>query len=105
MVSGQWPVASGRRTLRPPRLREPVFSSFGLKGKEIAWQTSTLQVPLAYPQLDKTMVTHFKKVGRMWSVRVGIHYRAVAVEDVADIIWFWIGHHSEYDPIVAGRRR
>jgi hypothetical protein len=24
---------------------------------------------------------HFKKVGRMWSVRVGIHYRAVAVED------------------------
>ena len=47
---------------------------------------------------------HFKKVGRMWSVRVGIHYRAIAVEDGSDIVWFWIGHHSEYDRIIAGRR-
>ena len=47
---------------------------------------------------------HFKKVGRMWSVRVGIHYRAAAVEDGSDIVWFWIGHHSEYDRIIAGRR-
>jgi len=23
---------------------------------------------------------HFKKVGRFWSVRVGLHYRALAVE-------------------------
>ena len=43
---------------------------------------------------------HFKKVGRMWSVRVGIHYRAIAVENGADFIWFWIGHHSEYDRLV-----
>lgn len=48
---------------------------------------------------------HFKKVGRMWSVRIGIHYRAAAVEDGADIVWFWIGHHSEYDRIIAGRRK
>ncbi len=27
---------------------------------------------------------HFKKVGRFWSVRVGIHHRAVAVVDGAD---------------------
>lgn len=25
---------------------------------------------------------HFKKVGKLWSVRVGPHYRALAVEDV-----------------------
>ncbi len=43
---------------------------------------------------------HFKKVGRMWSVRVGIHYRAAAVESDSDIVWFWIGHHSEYDRLV-----
>ena len=48
---------------------------------------------------------HFKKVGRMWSVRNGIHYRAVAVEDGADIVWFWISHHSEYDRIIVGRRK
>ena len=43
---------------------------------------------------------HFKKVGRMWSARVGIHYRAAAVEDGFDIVWFWIGHHSEYDRLI-----
>lgn len=47
---------------------------------------------------------HFKKVGRMWSARVGIHYRATAVEDGSDIVWFWIGHHSEYDRLT-GRFR
>jgi hypothetical protein len=31
---------------------------------------------------------HFKKIGRLWSARVGIHYRAVAVEDGSDIVWF-----------------
>jgi hypothetical protein len=46
---------------------------------------------------------HFKKVGRFWSVRVGIHYRAVAVENQNDVIWFWIGHHSKYDQIITGR--
>ena len=43
---------------------------------------------------------HFKKVGRIWSARIGIHYRATAVEDGSDIIWFWIGHHSEYDRLI-----
>jgi hypothetical protein len=47
---------------------------------------------------------HFKKIGRLWSVRVGIHYRAIAAEEGADIVWFWIGHHSEYDRLI-GRTR
>jgi hypothetical protein len=41
-----------------------------------------------------------KKVGRFWSVRVGLHYRALAVEEEADLVWFWIGHHSEYDRLI-----
>jgi hypothetical protein len=45
---------------------------------------------------------HFKKVGRFWSVRIGIHYRAIAVEDNQDIVWFWIGHHSEYERLLGG---
>src|SRR3970040_2161711 len=32
---------------------------------------------------------HFKKVGRLWSVRAGINYRALALEDGADFIWVW----------------
>ena len=41
-----------------------------------------------------------KKVGRYWSVRVGLRYRALAVEVDEDLLWFWIGTHAEYDTIV-----
>jgi len=43
---------------------------------------------------------HLKKVGRLWSVRVGLHYRALAVEDGSDLVWFWIGTHAEYDRLL-----
>ena len=46
---------------------------------------------------------HFKKVGLYWSARVGIHYRAAAIEDGTDLVWFWIGHHSEYDKLLKRR--
>jgi len=42
----------------------------------------------------------FKRIGRFWSVRVGLHYRALAVQDGDDLVWFWLGHHTEYDRIV-----
>ena len=42
----------------------------------------------------------FKKVGRYWSVRVGLHYRALAVESDGDLVWFWIGSHAEYDALI-----
>ena len=43
---------------------------------------------------------HFKKVGRFWSVRAGLRYRALAVEVEGDLLWFWIGSHAEYDRLV-----
>ena len=43
---------------------------------------------------------HFKKVGRFWSARVGLHYRAIGVEVLDGVLWFWIGAHSEYDSLV-----
>jgi hypothetical protein len=46
----------------------------------------------------------FKKAGRFWSVRVGIHFRAIAVERGTDLVWFWIGRHDEYESILAGRQ-
>jgi hypothetical protein len=36
----------------------------------------------------------------MWSARVGAHYRALAVGSGADLAWFWIGTHAEYNEIV-----
>jgi len=29
---------------------------------------------------------HFKRIGRFWAVRVGLHYRALALEHKADIV-------------------
>lgn len=41
-----------------------------------------------------------KKVGRLWSIRVGLQYRALAAEEAGDMIWFWIGSHAEYDRLL-----
>lgn len=46
---------------------------------------------------------HFKKVGnrkQLWSVRINDNYRALGVDKVEGIVWFWIGMHSEYDEIL-----
>ncbi|HAJ79279.1 MAG TPA: hypothetical protein DCO75_05865 [Fibrobacteres bacterium] len=43
---------------------------------------------------------HLKNTGHFWSVRIGIHWRALAVESDNTLIWFWIGNHSEYDRII-----
>ena len=42
----------------------------------------------------------FKKVGKYWSVRVGLRYRALAVEINEDYLWFWIGSHADYDRLI-----
>ena len=43
---------------------------------------------------------HFKKAGRFWSVRVGLHYRALGVDIPDGVLWYWIGTHGEYDSLV-----
>ena len=43
---------------------------------------------------------HFKKVRRFWSARVGLHYRAIAVEVSDGLLWFWIDTHAVYDKLV-----
>jgi hypothetical protein len=42
----------------------------------------------------------FKRLGDYWSARVGLHYRALAVEDGSDFVWVWIGSHAEYDKLI-----
>ena len=42
----------------------------------------------------------FKKVDNqenVYSVRVGLGYRALGVLDGSTVTWFWIGSHAEYD--------
>jgi hypothetical protein len=49
---------------------------------------------------------HFKKIGELWSVRAGLHYRAIGLDAPGEknaVQWFWIGPHGEYDRLVKQR--
>lgn len=42
----------------------------------------------------------FKKVAQLenvYSVRIGLGYRALGVLEGSTVIWFWIGSHADYD--------
>lgn len=43
---------------------------------------------------------HFKQTGRYYSARIGLRYRALAVEADDGLLWFWIGSHAEYDALL-----
>lgn len=46
---------------------------------------------------------HFKRLrtsSPLYSVRVGLHYRALGLLENDAITWFWIGSHAEYNRLV-----
>jgi hypothetical protein len=45
---------------------------------------------------------HFKRIARFRSARVSLSYRALAVEEGADLVWFWIGDHKAYERLIKG---
>lgn len=55
---------------------------------------SLLKINPQHPSL------HFKKVGKFWSVRIGLNYRALAIEEGNDFIWVWIGTNDEYEKLI-----
>jgi hypothetical protein len=47
---------------------------------------------------------HFKQIDtteKIWSARVGIHYRALGRGKPDGILWFWIGSHADYDKLIS----
>jgi hypothetical protein len=36
----------------------------------------------------------------IYSARVGLGYRALAVRDGDSLVWFWIGTHADYDTVL-----
>jgi hypothetical protein len=67
----------------PAAIRELADKNFGL-----------LKSDPDHPSLQ------LKKIGRFWSVRVGLRYRALAVEERGALVWFWIGSHADYDALL-----
>ncbi|WP_390621937.1 type II toxin-antitoxin system RelE family toxin [Rubinisphaera italica] len=48
----------------------------------------------------------FKKVhasNPIYSVRINDDYRAVGIMNDNEIIWFWIGTHTDYDKLLSNR--
>ena len=46
---------------------------------------------------------HFKQVHRtepLYSVRIGLGWRALGLLEDGSITWFWIGSHAEYDRLI-----
>ena len=44
---------------------------------------------------------HTKAKGSFYSVRIGIHYRALALREGDSLLWFWIGTHADYDTLLS----
>ncbi len=45
----------------------------------------------------------FKRVGKnqpIYSVRIGIGWRALGIKEKDSMIWFWIGSHADYDKLL-----
>lgn len=36
----------------------------------------------------------------LWPVRIGLHYRALALKLDDGFAWFWIGSHADYDHLI-----
>ena len=43
---------------------------------------------------------HFKKIGQIWSARVGKQYRALGRDIPEGVLWFWIGSHDQYEQLL-----
>jgi len=68
----------------PPQVRRLADKSFAL-----------LKRDPKHPSL------HFKRIrDDLWSARVGLHYRALAIEGDDGFQWFWIGSHADYDEMI-----
>jgi hypothetical protein len=48
----------------------------------------------------------FKKIGErqgqeIWSARITLNYRALAIKRTDGYLWFWIGDHDAYDLLIS----
>ncbi len=72
----------------PPEIRSRADKQFAL-----------LKSNPQYPSLQ------FKKVGefrgqQVWSARVTLNYRALALKRADGFLWFWIGDHKSYEELI-----
>jgi len=50
---------------------------------------------------------HFKKIDDspiMYSIRIGLNWRALCVQNLDTYIWFWIGSHEDYNQLIKQKK-
>jgi hypothetical protein len=95
----RWTITTRAAAASYEAFREPafweVYSKLPAAVRELANKNyALLKENPQHPSL------HFKKVGRFWSVRIGLRYRVLATEVDDGLLWFWIGSHADYDALV-----
>jgi hypothetical protein len=70
----------------PPAVQQQAHNAFGL----------FVQNPY-HPSLRFKQVHTTKPI---FSVRIGLDYRAVGMRSEDEIVWFWIGSHADYDKLL-----
>ena len=53
----------------------------------------------AHPSLHFKLISH-----NVYSARISIQYRALAVKQADTYVWFWIGSHADYDQLIDSLR-
>ena len=56
------------------------------------WQSNPQHTSLDYKRVSQTIP--------LYSVRIGLHWRVLALKDAETLNWFWIGPHSQYDKLL-----
>jgi len=67
----------------PEKIQERARATYQL------WKTNPQHPTLQFKQVHQSKP--------IYSVRIGLSYRALGVKEEETIIWFWIGSHEDYN--------
>lgn len=70
----------------PQEVREQASKAYNL------WRSDIYHPSLQFKQVTKRQP--------IYSVRIGLNYRALGLIEGEQIYWFWIGSHAEYDQLL-----
>ena len=71
----------------PPHVQELARSAFKI------WLEDPGRPSLRFKRVHQTPA--------VYSVRIGLDWRALGVREGSEMTWFWIGSHSDYEKLVA----
>ena len=70
----------------PPSVQEDAKKAYQI------WEVDPYNISLKFKQIHP--------VKPIYSVRIGLGWRAVGVKNNNTMIWFWIGSHADYDKLI-----